>query len=218
MEMMIIRKPENDDENSRRRLQKTQFSSSNQEDGIGQTAFHDSNADGAFVKSHREMAIDCPPSFIGGRKEPPRFPRPLSLIHNTIGHSQTSLSTPKMLNEQPKVTHEAANSGENLLSFQNADKIRRYQEDIQKKRELEERLKKENEFLRTSLRGSKKLQDLEDIKRKDARQTSDVLGIVNSNFLADDENKDFEMKTITRSHLQSAYNETDGNINCICFL
>ncbi|XP_077295958.1 MAGUK p55 family member stardust isoform X2 [Arctopsyche grandis] len=52
------------------------------------------------------------------------------------------------------------------------DSIRKYQEQIRKRKEEEERIAAQNEFLRNSLRGSRKLQALEDSRSTDSGQSS----------------------------------------------
>lgn len=135
---------------------------------------------------HREMAIDCPAAFVGAKKEPPRYPRPLSIIQNspatgTPTQGKTTFSTLPRTQDQRSgrkavVEEEEEKEGER-------DRIRRYQEDLAKRREVEERQRREQEFLRTSLRGSKKLQELEERKVKAVHGT----GFVNPSYLVEEE-------------------------------
>lgn len=62
------------------------------------------------------------------------------------------------------------------------DRIRKYQEDLRKRKEEEERIEREQEFLRNSLRGSKKLQALE--QNPPVQPTT---GCVNTAFSLEDE-------------------------------
>ncbi|XP_022240973.1 LOW QUALITY PROTEIN: MAGUK p55 subfamily member 5-A-like [Limulus polyphemus] len=63
------------------------------------------------------------------------------------------------------------------------ERIRKYQEDIRKRKEEEERIAQEEEFLRSSLRGSRKLQALESTP-----QTIPRSGIVNTAFDLEESN------------------------------
>jgi MAGUK p55 subfamily protein 5 len=143
---------------------------------------------------HREMAIDCPANFIGVKKEPPRLPRPLSsVIQSTPTGSPkgsfgsltvqagkgrpggTAAAGQPMPAPRPR---SSANGGTDSVSkvagaFERderdrSERIRRQQEELQKRREMEDRISQENEMLRASLRGSKKMQGLEE-KRARAR-------------------------------------------------
>ena len=68
------------------------------------------------------------------------------------------------------------------------ERLKRYQEDLQKRREMEDKILREQEFLRTSLRGSKKLQGLEE--RKAARILAPTTtGIVNPNYLVEEDDE-----------------------------
>ncbi|XP_054713294.1 protein PALS1-like isoform X2 [Uloborus diversus] len=60
----------------------------------------------------------------------------------------------------PRVTVDSSEGLENA-SEEQLERIRKYQEDIRRRKLAEEKQAKEDEFLRTSLRGSKKLQSLE---------------------------------------------------------
>lgn len=122
---------------------------------------------------HREMAIDCPPTFVGSKKEPPRYPASVSTgssssnnnspfrtptggtpVRKSANYPDTKLPESAPYTPAPKMTEE-----EEQL---NLERIKRYQEDLRRRREEETRLEREQEFLRTSLRGSKKLQELEE--------------------------------------------------------
>ncbi|XP_075723369.1 MAGUK p55 family member stardust isoform X3 [Rhipicephalus microplus] len=88
-------------------------------------------------QSHREMAVDVPESFVAVAKTAPRYPPP--------PRPQGS----------PRLNGSAAPTGDQL------ERIRKYQEELRLRKEEEERLAQEQEFLRSSLRGSKKLRALE---------------------------------------------------------
>ena len=66
------------------------------------------------------------------------------------------------------------------------DKIRKYSEEVNKK-------KAEEEFLRSSLRGSKKLQQLE----QKPQQTQEFFPVVNNAFVPDDDVEKEENKGIS---------------------
>jgi len=65
------------------------------------------------------------------------------------------------------------------------ERIRKYQEEERKKREKEERIAREDEFLRSSLRGSRKLQALEKSPPTTVRPT--VTGVVNIAYTTDED-------------------------------
>uniref|UniRef100_A0A6B0VGU3 Putative calcium/calmodulin-dependent serine protein kinase/membrane-associated guanylate kinase n=3 Tax=Ixodes ricinus TaxID=34613 RepID=A0A6B0VGU3_IXORI len=102
------------------------------------------------LPAHREMAVDVPESFVAVAKTAPRYPPP-----------PRPQGSPRL--------NGAAPTGEQL------ERIRKYQEEIRQRKEEEERIAQEQEFLRSSLRGSKKLRAL--------AQGSE--GILNDAFEAD---------------------------------
>ena len=152
---------------------------------------------------HREMAVDCPANFVGVKKEPPRMPRPLSnVIHTgspsaTFKSSQTSLTSPVKsypgsslsIHSQgfaPEPVDPAGTPSRfNRDDRDRSERLRRYQEELAKRREMEERMNQEQEQLRNSLRGSKKMQGLEE-KRARARTLEVHDGFDNPNYCADD--------------------------------
>ena len=154
----------------------------------------DSDSDHAEGRPHREMAIDCPPSFVGKAKEPPRLPSqnpnrpsPRSSTHSTpvkrppeYGSSETRNWAENITpyTEAPRPTREE--------QLANEEKIRKYQEDLRKREEDRNRLAQEEEFLRTSLRGSKKLQALEEARTAAASRAS-ATGIINPIFTSEEE-------------------------------
>lgn len=128
---------------------------------------------------HREMAIDCPDSFQGTVKSTPRPPS---------SHSPYSYpSTPnKSIEKLPdgKTQTEVISNGQNApVSPDQLERLRKHQEDLRKRREEETRIAREQEFLRTSLRGSKKLQALES-------RNQNVEGVVNTAFEENDDETD----------------------------
>ena len=70
------------------------------------------------------------------------------------------------------------------------ERIKKYQEDLRKRKEEEERIQAEEDFLRTSLRGSKKLQELEETRIHPHPHHHGVMapsGIDNPNYLTEEE-------------------------------
>jgi MAGUK p55 subfamily protein 5 len=127
---------------------------------------------------HREMAIDVPVGFRGSLKGPPRLP--------THFQQPSPPDTPKKEKERDRKT--AEKSGSNTPKTdrdEQLQRIRKHQEDLRKRREEEDRLLREQEFLRASLRGSKKLQALE--QRPPAPQP---IGFENEAFVEEGDNTD----------------------------
>lgn len=107
---------------------------------------------------HREMAVDVPDSFIARNKTPPRYPppRPPQAVNGTSVKSPAPAVPPRETTRDapPRPpTHEPTK--------EQLESIRKYQEQLRQRKEAEERIAAQNEFLRTSLRGSHKLQALE---------------------------------------------------------
>ncbi|GIX77510.1 MAGUK p55 subfamily member 5, partial [Caerostris extrusa] len=152
------------------------------------------------LRTHREMAVDVPDSFVGVAKTSPRYPpqkisgrgsfkqdgHPEFFINSSGDSSSnendpsskmnpaTIKSAPVIINSCnldntsiPRVTVETSDYDKNLedASEEQLERIRKYQissvKILVKRKIAEEKQAKENEFLRTSLRGSKKLQALE---------------------------------------------------------
>ncbi|XP_071035244.1 protein PALS1 isoform X2 [Parasteatoda tepidariorum] len=91
----------------------------------------------------------------GNQDLPERRTPPTPRISELIRSTEDSNGTP--------LKNEVAEE-EKLMDFGQLQRIRKYQEDIRKRKEEEERLAKEEEFLRSSLRGSQKLRALEKVK------------------------------------------------------
>lgn len=152
------------------------------------------NAVESELRTHREMAVDVPDSFIGVAKTSPRYPpqkvngrssfkregQPEFFINSSGDSSSNETDTSRMNpaglknastfrsnldnTPVPKVTVDSGDYDNRDLedaSEEQLERIRKYQEDIRKRKIAEEKQAKENEFLRNSLRGSKKLQALE---------------------------------------------------------
>ncbi|XP_055338267.1 LOW QUALITY PROTEIN: protein PALS1-like [Paramacrobiotus metropolitanus] len=92
--------------------------------------------------NHREMAIDVPESFVGSIKRPPRYP---SSHKDHPFEPAAAAATPVLPSP----------------AMQDAERIKSYQADFRKRNEEEQSRARKDEFLRNSLRESKKLQALE---------------------------------------------------------
>ncbi|XP_046463580.1 protein lin-2-like isoform X5 [Daphnia pulex] len=80
-----------------------------------------------------------------------------------------------------------------VLSADQKERIRKYQEEERRKREREERSAREEEFLRSSLRGSRKLQALEESTTKShpaGAAAAGASGVVNIAYTGHDEDDD----------------------------
>ena len=135
---------------------------------------------------HREMAVDVPDNFVGKTKQPPRYPPP-----------QPVHPAPNSIPSTP-VKQANGNNGTTVAKEEQLERLRRYQEELKKRREEEERHFQEQEFLRTSLRGSKKLQALE--TQRAAVVPPPSSGFVNTAF---DEEEDRATPDLVKS--DSAY-------------
>ncbi|XP_013392334.1 MAGUK p55 subfamily member 5 isoform X3 [Lingula anatina] len=147
-----------------------------QQNGSANNLHQENGEENGIDGPHREMAIDCPPSFVAESKEPPRYPpvnggtRQLGSGRGRNEHKPKSW-IPMHQQQQYQMTKE-----------EELERLRYHQEELRKRREEENRIQREQEFLRTSLRGSKKLQALED-----KRPASPPTGFVNTAFEEDDE-------------------------------
>ncbi|XP_044747710.1 protein PALS1 isoform X2 [Coccinella septempunctata] len=140
---------------------------------------------------HREMAVDVPESFVARNKTPPRYPPPKPALTSGLnGSATTPNSKPvppprdhlkiekdgRLVNRAPapQLPARITNNNNNITAMTPAtptavteptreqlNSIKKYQEQIRKRKEEEERIAAQNEFLNRSLRGSKKLQALE---------------------------------------------------------
>lgn len=183
-------------ENSRGlNVQDTQFVGFNREFGnrkLGADLSYDDRG------PHREMAIDCPVTFIGTRKETPRYPTPLGIIQNSAtdipkgSFSSGTSSKTSGYYVAKSSGPESSSISRRQMEEDQMERIRYYQEELAKRREMEEKFNREQEFLRTSLRGSKKLQELEE---KGAKGLSvNATGIDNPTYLVDEDEADRPMR------------------------
>lgn len=134
---------------------------------------------------HREMAIDCPESFMATVKIPPKYPPSYQNSSESLSKSpHSSPSKSAHQNEDKMVESVIISNGRqnHPLTPEQMDRLHKHQEELRKRREEESRLAREEEFLRTSLRGSKKLQAL-----KEKRQL-EPQGVINTAF----DNEDFD--------------------------
>ncbi|XP_075977429.1 MAGUK p55 family member stardust isoform X3 [Anticarsia gemmatalis] len=106
---------------------------------------------------HREMAVDVPDSFIARNKTPPRYPppRPPQQVNGTA--KTVAPAVPPRDSGGVAPPRPPAHD----VTKDQMDSIKKYQEQLRQRKEAEERIAAQNEFLRTSLRGSHKLQALE---------------------------------------------------------
>ncbi|TMW53051.1 hypothetical protein DOY81_001914 [Sarcophaga bullata] len=78
-------------------------------------------------------------------------------------------------------------------TLEQLDSIKKYQEQLRRRREEEERIAQQNEFLRASLRGSRKLKALQDNKTSTAQQQQPVaaertvVGVENEAYIEDED-------------------------------
>ncbi|XP_059044945.1 protein PALS1 isoform X2 [Achroia grisella] len=106
---------------------------------------------------HREMAVDVPDSFIARNKTPPRYPppRPPQQVNGTLKSTAPAVPPREVARDAPpRPAHDN-------VTKEQMDSIKKYQEQLRQRKEVEERIAAQNEFLRTSLRSSHKLQALE---------------------------------------------------------
>lgn len=111
----------------------------------------------SLATSHREMPIDVPDSFVGVVKTAPRYPPPASMRSSSLSQSGQSQSIHSSNVSQGMSAATAGSAGSSSTAGSTVvdmDRIRKYSEDVRTKRS-------EDEFLRSSLRGSKKLLQLE---------------------------------------------------------
>ncbi|GFR19242.1 MAGUK p55 subfamily member 5 [Trichonephila clavata] len=145
------------------------------------------------------------PRYPPPRKKPPRTPETSSLKKNGLYHfsadpeaSATSVRHVRSMSSQdgqaeaerrtpptPRISELMrkeevnGNEEEKLIELGQLHRIRKYQEEIRKRKEDEEKHAKEEEFLRSSLRGSQKLRALEKQQRRSE-------GLENSAFLLEE--------------------------------
>ncbi|XP_037072278.1 MAGUK p55 subfamily member 5-like isoform X2 [Pollicipes pollicipes] len=129
---------------------------------------------------HREMAVDVPESFVARTKTPPRYPPPRAAAAAAVPGARPANGAARSeppAREAPGTPTEppapaprpsldrsrgsSTTSRDSEPSREQMERIRKYQEDIRRDREMREKRSKEEEFLRSSLRGSEKMKRLE---------------------------------------------------------
>ncbi|KAK3757791.1 hypothetical protein RRG08_027150 [Elysia crispata] len=146
---------------------------------------------------HREMAIDVPENFVASVKSPPRYPPPQSSAatsptHHSKGGGKGN-GTPYSQNSLSPGSHHHQHM---QPTADELERLHRHQEDLKKRREEESRQQAEQDFLRASLRGSKKLQALEENRRQVAAMSH---GFVNTAY-NDEERLDDDDDDVDFSH------------------
>ncbi|CAO1401987.1 unnamed protein product [Diamesa serratosioi] len=176
---------------------------------------------------HREMAVDVPESFIAQNKTTPRYPPPRTL-NNQMGPPAALPSKPAHPLERPvppprdHIRMDSDRVAPQLHDKKNAakigqileptpdqmDSIKKFQEQLRMRREKEERIAAQNEFLRTSLRGSRKLHALEADPVLNERPP---IGFDNEAYLTEDDDLskmnliDYDEMVATMQRLQSNF-------------
>ncbi|XP_011209435.1 protein PALS1 isoform X4 [Bactrocera dorsalis] len=160
---------------------------------------------------HREMAVDCPDNFIARNKTPPRYPPPhrppqLNGSVKPVPPPRDHLRVEKdgrLINRTPapqlpdrRLGGSGVGAPQQIAqivepTLEQLDSIKKYQEQLRRRREEEERIAQQNEFLRNSLRGSRKLKALQDNKAAAQQQqpasAERVTGVENEAYLDDEE-------------------------------
>uniref|UniRef100_A0A336MZ87 CSON003436 protein n=1 Tax=Culicoides sonorensis TaxID=179676 RepID=A0A336MZ87_CULSO len=149
--------------------------------------------------NHREMAVDVPDSFVARNKTPPRYPPPIANNNQVNGISSKPVPPPRdhlhtedgrLINRAPapQIPDRKPISGTQQIGQildptpDQLDSIKKFQEQLRKRREEEEKIAAQNEFLRASIRGSRKLQALQQEPR-----TNNPTGFENVAYTADDD-------------------------------
>lgn len=127
---------------------------------------------------HRERAVDVPDSFIARNKTPPRYPPP-SRTNRSANPTQQNGSAvierhtappppPPRSDVNKQQLHQASINNNTIVTISSTEptkeqleSIKKYQDALRKRKEEEDRVAQQNEFLNRSLRGSKKLRELE---------------------------------------------------------
>lgn len=176
---------------------------------------------------HREMAVDVPDSFVARTKTPPRYPPPKhdetspgALRKKATVTAATATATSNgvkptlpsrehlRIEEDGRLVNRAvppqvpSKTADDVPNAEQMERIRKYQEDERKKREKEERIAREEEFLRSSLRGSRKLQALENSPPTTLRPS--VTGVVNIAYSTGEEADDVDQESPPEAALTNA--------------
>lgn len=141
---------------------------------------------------HREMAVDVPESFIAQNKTQPRYPPPRTL------NNQTPPAIPPSKNDMRPVPPPRMDSDRATPQLPSRDAVgtigqvlqptsdqlasmKKYQDQLRLRREQEDRIAATNEFLRNSVRGSNKLQQLK------ADHIAPPIGFDNDAYIGEDD-------------------------------
>ncbi|KAL0280699.1 UNVERIFIED_CONTAM: hypothetical protein PYX00_001917 [Menopon gallinae] len=146
---------------------------------------------------HRELPVDVPESFIAISKTPPRYPPPRIQSATPMNGSAKPVPPPRdhlriekdgrLMNRLPapqvpaRTVTTINNNTHREPTKQELDSIRKFEEQIRQRKEEEERIAKQNEFLKSSIRSSKKLQAVE--------SHPPLRGVVNDAY-SDEESRD----------------------------
>ncbi|XP_073832896.1 MAGUK p55 family member stardust isoform X2 [Musca autumnalis] len=189
-----IRQPNEDTQEIDQEMYTTMLKSINQDNG-----------------PHREMAVDCPDNFIARNKTPPRYPpprppqlngsiKPVPPPRDTVppkdGRVRSSPLPPQLPDRRgmPGANSQQPQQIAQIVepTMEQLDSIKKYQEQLRRRREEEERIAQQNEFLRASLRGSRKLKALQDNKPSAQQQQPvaaerSVIGVENEAYVEDED-------------------------------
>ena len=150
------------------------------------------------IGEHRELPVDVPDSFVGVIKQAPRYPPPPP-VHTPVGTLTSTGSVPSRKGSSGTTGSSANRSDASkvqpavhpkaVLSSSpppvEREKVNKYSDDMSRKRS-------EDQFLRSSLRGSKKLQALEQQKMPPSDVVDYPSGGINPAFESDDTEHDYQ--------------------------
>lgn len=139
---------------------------------------------------HREMAVDVPESFIAHNKTQPRYPPPRTMNNQTppaihpkpvFNNDMRPVPPPRM--DSDRVAPQLPNPIGQILepNSEQLASMKKYHDQLRLRREKEERIAATNEFLRNSVRGSNKLQQLK------ADHIAPPIGFDNEAYLIEDD-------------------------------
>ena len=159
-----------------------------------QHSAHDSFSD---TGPHREMAIDCPESFLAKVKSSSRYPSQYPASGSVPpGNSSTPNRNTDSVRDSPRTDTGLSDRAATGIggtqpqpSLELLERLRMHQEELRKRREEEARLQQEDDFLRSSLRGSQKLQALQKNRVAQAQLSAPPppSGVVNAGYMEADE-------------------------------
>ncbi|XP_034256230.1 MAGUK p55 subfamily member 5-like [Thrips palmi] len=154
---------------------------------------------------HREMAVDVPDSFIARSKTPPRYPPPRPVgtqgSQGVNGAAVKPVPPPRAhlrIEEDGRLVNRAPapqlparppdnnNDPDKEPTKEQLTSIRKYQEQLRQRKAEEERQAAQTEFLNRSLRGSRKLQALQE-PQPPAALPDKRAGVVNDGYSSADD-------------------------------